>query len=183
MARRVAEITIRPSHTAPGKPTAPRLSEQEIALPTFGEEFPIEEEQDIAFLERFEGWSSTTGGSLPEFICWEFLTIEKRQIPGEDFIFQHPVLGGRTRFGGFILDFFFNMRQEGWRINGERFHLTKPEDRARDQIARTQLSARGLNIIDLWEDDLIVRGDFVLNLAWDRGAGVISKAPFSGRQF
>ena len=85
--------------------------------------------------------------------------------------------------GGFILDFSFNRMQGGWRINGERFHLTNPEARARDQIARTQLSARGLNIIDLWEDDMIVRGDFVLNLAWDRGVGVISKAPFSGRQF
>lgn len=188
MPRRPSEISIRPTLTAPVKPAVPGAEETveregRALTPLIPEVIPIEPEQEIAFLARFDAWRSQTNGSLPEFVVWEFLTIDKNLIPGFDFIFQHPVLGGRTRFGGYILDYFFNMRQEGWRIQGERFHLEKPRDRARDQLARIQLSARGLRIIDLWEDDLLSRPLFVLNAAWDRSASVISRAPFSNKAF
>ena len=188
MPRRPSEISIRPTLTAPEKPEIPGAAatverEGRALTPLAPRPIPIEPEQEQAFLARFDAWRSQTNGSLPEFIVWEFLVKDKKQIPGFDFIFQHPVLGGRTRFGGYILDFFFNLRQEGWRVQGERFHLEKPSDRARDQIARQQLSNRGLHIIDLWEDDLISRPLFVLNAAWERGASVISRAPFSNRGF
>jgi hypothetical protein len=115
---------------------------------------------------------------LPEFIVWEFLTIEKKQQVEIDFIFQRSIFGGRTRFGGFILDYFLITRREGWRVMGERFHLEQPLDRARDAIAKIQLLAQGIKIIDLWEDDLLTRRDFVLSLAWERSVSVISRAPF-----
>ncbi len=140
--------------------------------PLVGPEIPIPGNQDDDLLAEFEVWRLTTNGSLPEFIVWKFLTEEKKQRPGIDFIFQFPLLGGRTRFGGFILDYYFPLKSEGWRVQGERFHREQPADRARDAISKAILTARGLKLIDLWEDDLLTRDRFVLNLAWERGASV-----------
>ena len=186
MPRRPSELSIRQPLTAPTRPQTPGREEAferegSELRPLAGPPIKIEQEQEAALLERFEAWKQKWNGSLPEFIVWEFLVINKKQIPNVDFIFQHSVFGGRTRFGGFILDFFFNMRQEGWRVQGERFHLEQAQDRARDAIAAVILSSQGMKVIDLWEDDLLSRPDFVLNLAWDRGAGVKSRAPFGAK--
>jgi hypothetical protein len=142
-----------------------------------GPKIPISAEQDENLLARFEAWRATWNGSLPEFITFEFLTLQKKQVPNVDFFFQHPLFGGRTRFGGFLLDFFLVSRREGWRIQGERYHLLKPVDRARGRIARAKLMAEGLTIVDLWESDLLERPLRVLNLAWDQSAEVKSRAP------
>ncbi len=142
MPRRTSEITQRPTLTAPDKPrivgAEETIERDGITLQPLVPEIENPDEQEAAFLERFEAWRAGTNGSLPEFVVWEFLTITKNQLPGFDFVFQHPVLGGRTRFGGFILDYFFQMRMEGWRIQGERFHLEKPRDRARDHPKRAR---------------------------------------------
>ncbi|MCH8065869.1 MAG: hypothetical protein IIC90_08610 [Chloroflexi bacterium] len=90
--------------------------------------------------------------------------------------YQHPLLGGRTEFGGFVLDFLFPFRSAGWRVLGKRFHLLQPEDRARDSIARALLEDRGIEVIDLWDDDLITRADFVLEAAWE-GREVVDRRP------
>ena len=73
------------------------------------------------------------------------------------------------------MDFFFPVRREAWRIQGERFHLLRAKDRAKDSISRVIISSRGLKVIDLWERDLLARPDFVLNLAWERSAGVLGR--------
>ena len=140
--------------------------------PLAGPEIPVPGNQDDDLLAEFESWRLGTNGSLPEYITWKFLVEEKKQRPGLDFIFQYPLLGGRTRFGGFILDFYFPRKSEGWRVQGERFHLAKPENRAKDFQAAVILSQRGIRVIDLWEDDLLSRAIFVLDLAWTRGVGV-----------
>jgi len=128
-------------------------------------EIPANEDEDLE--RRFEEWHARTNGSVPEFICYEFLTYVKKQEEGVDFVFQHPLLGGRTEFGGFVLDFFFPMQGMGWRVQGERYHLFEAPDRARDLVARTLLESRGIQVIDLFEDDLLTRSDYVLNLAWE----------------
>ncbi len=174
MARRPSELSVRRPLVAFKKPPAPPIDDRPVVIPD--REIPPEQEE--ALLARFEEWRAQWNGSLPEFLVFEFLTIEKKQIPNVDFVFQHPVFGGRTRFGGYLLDFYFNMRAEGWRVQGERFHLERAEDRARDAIAAVQLTSQGINVIDLWESDLLTRRDFVLNLAWDKSAAVKSKAPF-----
>ncbi|KKN84453.1 hypothetical protein LCGC14_0289150 [marine sediment metagenome] len=183
MPRRPSELSTRKPLVAPRTPRAPGRKEaferEGVELrPLAGPAIPIPPEQEEALLARYEGWKAQWNGSLPEFLVFEFLTIEKNLIPNFDFVFQHPLFGGRTRWGGFILDFFFNMRQEGWRVMGERYHLEQPADRARDAVAATQLMAQGIKVIDLWESDLMTRRDFVLNLAWEQGASVISRAPF-----
>ena len=176
MARRPSEVTAHRPLVAARKPPTPGAdpSEGELAGPAL----PIQAEQEEAFLSRYEMWKSTYNGSLPEFIVWEFLTIDKKQRPQVDFVFQYPLFGGRTRFGGYVLDFFLIQRREGWNVLGERFHLQTAQDRARVSIMRVQLTSLGMNLIELWEDDLITRPDFVLNLAWDRSVDVKSRIRF-----
>lgn len=174
MAERVARKTL------PQKPIVPELpptafperrfrvpgTELEIrplAPPSI--EIPANEDED--FLRRFEAWHARTNGSLPEFIVLEFLLFEKKQIEGIDFVFQHPQLGGRTEFGGFVLDFFFPSKNMGWRVQGERWHRLQAADRGRDLVAKTTLASRGIEVIDLWENDLLTRRDLVLRLAWE----------------
>lgn len=182
MARRPGELSVRSPLVAPRRPRVPGAEEaverEGLPLrPLAGPDIPIPPEQDEALLQRFEVWRASWNGSLPEFLVWEFLVITKKQLQEVDFYFQHPVFGGRTRFGGYILDYFLIRRQEGWRVQGERFHLEQPQDRARDAIMKVQLTSQGIRLIDLWEDDLMTRREFVLNLAWERSAGVASRAP------
>ena len=144
--------------------------------PLSGPAIDIPKTEDEDFLRRFDGWHALTNGSLPEYIVYEFLVFKKKQIPGVDFIFQHPLLGGRTLFGGFVLDFFLTLRQAGWRVLGTRFHLLQAQDRARDLIARSMIEQRGIQVIDLWDDDLLERAEYVLNLAWG-GQEVVDRRP------
>lgn len=174
MARRPSELSVRQPLAPFRKPEVPGGEERPPVIP----ESQIPPEQDEALLARYEAWKAQWNGSLPEFLVWEFLVITKRQVPQVDFVFQHPLFGGRTRFGGYVLDYYFPNRLEGWRVMGERFHLEQPEDRARDTIMKMQLMAQGMKVIDLWEDDLMTRRDFVLSLAWEQSASVISRAPF-----
>ena len=138
----------------------------------FGSDIPIQDVQNEDFLRRYSEWRARFNGSVPEFIVWEFLTKTKGLKHGLDFDFQSPFFGGRTIFGGFIADFVFPDKREIWRVNGERFHLMKPRDRAKDALAKVQFIQDGFIVIDLWEDDLFTRARFVLNLAFDRGVGV-----------
>ncbi len=127
-------------------------------------------EQDEARDARFEAWKAKRGdpqASLPEFIVWEFLTRTKKQVEGVDFLYQDPFSGGRTEIGGFILDFLIIATQYAWRIQGERFHLFFPQDRARDILAREVLEGRGIRVLDLFENDILGRPTFVLELAWN----------------
>ena len=140
--------------------------------PLSGPDIPIQEVQNEDFLARYSVWRGTYNGSVPEFIVWEYLTRKRGQRVNVDFDFQSPFFGGRTRFGGFIADFFFPRKQEIWRVNGERFHLEKPKDRAKDALAKVQFLQQGYAVLDLWEDDLLTRAQFVLDLAFDRGVDV-----------
>jgi len=174
MPRRTGELSVRPPLVAPRRPKGAGGGKEQPS-PFAGPEIPIPPEQDEDLLARFEAWQAKWNGSLPEFIVFEFLVITKRQIPQVDFVFQHPLFGGRTRFGGFILDFYFPGRREGWRVMGERWHQEQATDRARDALAKVQLAGEGIQIVDLFEDDLLSRPVLILNLAWERSASVKSK--------
>jgi very-short-patch-repair endonuclease len=146
--------------------------QREEPRPPAGPEIPIPPEQDEALLARYEAWKSQWNGSLVEFIVWEYLTIQKKQTHGTDFIFQAPFLGGRTLYGGFIADFAFPLRNEIWMVQGIRWHLQQPADRAKTFMAEAQLSAMGWKVLELWEDDILERPLFVLDLAWEQSADV-----------
>ncbi len=131
---------------------------------------PIPGEQQEARDARFEAWKAARGdplASLPEFIVWEFLVNTKKQVEGVDFLYQDPFGGGRTVVGGFVLDFFIIVPRYAWRIQGERFHIFFPQDRARDILAREILEGRGITVIDLFENDIMVQPGHTLELAWN----------------
>jgi very-short-patch-repair endonuclease len=174
MVRR-ARLTL-PQFPQPPKVPATPLQERRFRRgglefrPFAGPDVPIPATEDEDFLVRFEAWHAATNGSLPEYIVYEFLVFKKRQREGLDFQFQRPFFGGRTVFGGFVADFVFQQRGEVWQINGERYHLLQARDRARDRVARAEMTGRGFKVLALWEQDLLVRPGLVLNLAWERSA-------------
>lgn len=143
--------------------------------PLAGPEIPLPAEEDEEILAQYDAWNARTNGSLPEFIVWRFLVYDKKLIEGSDFYYQAPFGGGRTSFGGYISDFLFPIRQEIWNVQGLRWHVLHTEDRARDMIAKMMLTSQGYKVLELWEDDLLTRPEFVLNLAWDTGAEVAPK--------
>lgn len=131
---------------------------------------PIPGEQTEARDARFEAWKAKRGdsqASLPEFIVWEFLVFTKKQVEGVDFLYQDPFSGGRTAVGGFVLDFLLIVPQIAWRIQGERFHLFFPQDRARDVLGREILEGRGIMVLDLFENDIMTRPSLTLESAWN----------------
>lgn len=139
--------------------------------PLRGPAVDLPEDVEANRLTRWEAFRAHSAASYPEFICWEWLTKRKKLKPDVDFIFQDPILGGRTQFGGFVLDFYFPFMRMAWFIQGLQFHHTKPEDRARDLLATTIVSNRGILVIEIFEDDIFQREEYTLSRAF-RGVQV-----------
>ena len=98
------------------------------------------------------GWQ----GSLPEYIAYTtFTSIGLR--PGQDFIYQSPLLGGRIEKGGLVLDFLFNDPPDlAVNVQGVYYHYGfGVEARGRDVIAREGAGGQGLTLIFIDEDDLL----------------------------
>lgn len=142
----------------------------------FAQAIPLPPSEDELLQERYVAWEAQTNGSLPEFIAWEYLTLKRKLTPGVDFVFQAPFLGGRTVFGGFVLDFYFPARREGWFIQGLRYHLLNPADRGKNALAKVFMAGKGIKTLEIWEDDLLERPDFVLDAAYFRGQEVARRA-------
>lgn len=111
--------------------------------------------------------ASRRAASYPEFICFEWLENVKNLQEGIDFVFQFPVLGGKTQFGGFVLDFFFPGHSLAWFVQGLEFHFVDPQDRARDRLAKAIVSGRGVRVVEVFEDDVIQRTQLTLEKAWN----------------
>ena len=130
----------------------------------------LPEELEATRSARWEIWRKRAAGygtgSILEFICWEWLTLKKKQVPDVDFIYQYPLLGGRTQFGGFVADFYFPVQRMVWNPAGLQFHQVNTKDRARDMLAKAQLAGKGVKLIFLWEDDLLQREEYTLQKAW-----------------
>lgn len=117
---------------------------------------------------RWQNFNSTVRhASYPEFICYEWLQTNKKLEPDIDFVFQYPVLGGKTQFGGFVLDFYIGPRNMAWFIQGLEFHYVDARDRARDRLAKAIVSDRGILVVELFEDDILQRTTRTLESAWN----------------
>lgn len=124
---------------------------------------PTDDPQLTAAYEEFRQIYPT--GSLPEFIVFNWLVSKGFEL-GVDFTYQEVLLGGRTEFGGFVLDFYFPPpRAMVWEVNGIRFHLTEPRSRSRERVKRQIIESRGFRLIILWEDDILTRPDYTLEKA------------------
>jgi very-short-patch-repair endonuclease len=103
--------------------------------------------------------------SVPEFIVWQWLVDRKRWSNGDQFIYQLPLLGGRTIFGGFVVDFYIRPGNMAWNIQGLRYHLEQPAQRGKVLIQSALLAQRGYRVVSLWEDDLVERPNFTIEAA------------------
>lgn len=101
-----------------------------------------------------------------EFICYEWLTTKKKMTNGIEFQWQYPFLGGRTIFGGFVLDFYFPAMRLAWFVQGLHFHYSQPEDRGRDRMAVAQVANRGITVVQIFEDNLINQTQWTLDAAF-----------------
>lgn len=157
--------------TAPAGPSMFRGGKGVTLAPLKGPAIKLPGDQQKALTERWNAWRSrregSGTGSILEFIVWEYLTKTKKLVPDVDFIYQYPLMGGRTQLGGFVADFYFPVRRMVWNPAGLYFHQTKPEDRARDLLAKTMLAGRGVKVIYLYEDDLLNRPTYTMNRAWE----------------
>jgi len=138
--------------------------------PFAGSDFPVPDTQQEEFQARFEEWRQQRAngvGSILEFIVYEFLVFTKRQVDGVDFDYQSSFAGGRTQFGGFVIDFILPSRGLAFQPEGARWHLQQPLDRARLLLEQEILAGRGIRAIYLWERDLLQRPDYTLEEAWN----------------
>ena len=135
---------------------------------------PLEDppDEDKIREERWRAWQQSPAAkgkgsaSMLEYMVWDFLVNKKKQIEDVDFIYQYPLMGGRTQFGGFVADFYFPLRREVWNPAGLEFHWTTAQHRAKDIISRVVLASRGIKEIFLWETDLMNRPEYTLEQAW-----------------
>ena len=104
-----------------------------------------------------QGWT----GSVPEWLTYESLQ-KAGKIPGQDFTYQSPLLGGRISKGGVVIDFDFNNPPDlAINVQGVYFHYQfGVETSARDKMARAQLAGEGKQLIFIDEDDLYNDTDY-----------------------
>lgn len=103
--------------------------------------------------EEYQQWYVRYGGTRPEWLVWRYLVKRKKMQEGSDFIYQSPRNGGRSVFGGSVVDFEITGARLFWRVQGERFH-SSPDEFAHDQIQRLLLNRNGWKVIDLWAEDI-----------------------------
>ena len=104
-----------------------------------------------------QGWT----GSVPEWLTYESLQ-KAGKIPGQDFTYQSPLLGGRIVKGGVVIDFdFSNPPDLAINVQGVYFHYQfGVETAARDRMAKAQLAGEGKNLVFIDEDDLLEDPDY-----------------------
>ena len=104
-----------------------------------------------------QGWT----GSVPEWLTYESLQ-KAGKIPGQDFTYQSPLLGGRIQKGGVVIDFdFSNPPDLAINVQGVYFHYQfGVETAAQDRMARAQLAGEGKQLIFIDEDDLYNDTDY-----------------------
>ena len=95
-------------------------------------------------------------GSVPEYVAYQTF-VELGLVPGQDFTYQSPLLGGRMDKGGFVLDFMFNDPPDlAVNVQGVYYHYEfGVEAKARDVVARASLAGQNITLIFIDDDDLM----------------------------
>ncbi len=157
---------------APGLPRVPNRSRLRDKFPGNAPDIPIPAPDPIPdYADRLAMWQRMFPMiSDLEFIILDYLTRKKGWKLGLQFEYQSAIYGGRTKYGGFVVDFFVRPNLV-LQPQGERWHLQQPEDRARLRLESMMLTSRGLTVVYLWESDLLSRPDYTIELAL-RGQGL-----------
>jgi hypothetical protein len=97
--------------------------------------------------------------SIPQRILTA--ALQKR---GERVEFEIPFAGGRSKLGGMVLDLWLPNRGPAGtaiRVQGDYWHSLDPT-RAQDDAQATYLRSRRIQVVDVWERDILQRLDWVL---------------------
>lgn len=113
----------------------------------------------------------TWPGTRSEYLVFWWLTTVKRLQPGVDFVYQAPILGGRIRRGGQVLDFLIGRvktradRDLVLFVNGVYWHAFGAARRRASVVSVEAVRRLGYDVVVVWEDDLDTRLDQVMTLA------------------
>ena len=99
-----------------------------------------------------ESWE----GSIPEYVAY-ITFVQIGLEPGQDFIYQSPLMGGRLDKGGMVVDFIFNNPPDlAVNVQGVYYHYEfGVEAKARDMMARASLAGQDVKLIFIDDDDLL----------------------------
>ncbi len=160
----------------PSLPELPKLppignrGPRKIRVP--GVKVPLQSVEDPLTLARYQKEQTTFPGSLPEFMVFRWLEDHGYQ-PWLDFIFQSELLGGPSVFGGVKADFVLPGMLGGQglllRVQGLHWHYDSTEVQVKDARQRSMLEADGWVVVDVDEDAIYERLDWVMREAL-RGA-------------
>jgi len=95
-------------------------------------------------------------GSVPEYVAYQaFVRLGKQ--PGQDFIYQSPLMGGRLDKGGFMIDFLFTDPPDlAVNVQGVYYHYEfGVEARARDIMAKAGLAGQNITLVFIDDEDLL----------------------------
>lgn len=97
---------------------------------------------------------STWVGSYPEWAA--FWALEQLgYTPGQDFIYQSSHMGGRSQFGGAIIDFEFPLLNMAINIQSTYYHYRTLTDTMHDAEQQSILTMMGIQMIYVDEEDIL----------------------------
>ncbi len=148
--KRVASAHGMPKMVSMPSMPRPPAKEKESKFPS-----PLERKrknmEDTAKDARFISWYSQYGGSIYDFIIQDYLTYEKRQTRGSDFLWG-------TSIGGFPVDYFLPSTQRVWNVRSRsglpilsvnRFYSPGVEG-----VVDASMRSVGLSVVALYIENL-----------------------------
>lgn len=115
--------------------------------------------------EAYQRWLRRVGnGTRPEWAVFD--SLERKGLrtlqsdpPGQDFLYQVPLLGGRARAGGAVADFviYTVVPFVVIRMQGEFWHFKDDAVQADDFYQRLALENEGFRVVDILAQDTLTR--------------------------
>ena len=144
----------------PDKPTRPlELSGDQILRERFQEDpgwLVVHKKYrrgDIGGDPREKRAQQNIPGFLPERMLYKWLVSKGHMKEGVDFIFQSSQQGGRTEFGGLVVDFLFPVLKMAIQVQGEAWHTDFAREK-KDLEQKQILEAMGFQVYLIHEDDI-----------------------------
>ncbi len=94
-------------------------------------------------------------GSKPEWAIYWALTQSLKMVEGEDFYYQWDVYGGRTQYGGAVVDFFVPDLMVAIGVQSKFYHSQVVAQRMQDEMIRMSLEGDGVRLVYIDETDAI----------------------------
>jgi hypothetical protein len=92
-------------------------------------------------------------GSAPEWMVYWALTKIGYQ-PNIDFVYQSAQSGGRTEFGGNVVDFYFPDLGAAINVQSTYYHYATTASAVHDRFVQASIQQAGINIVYIDEEDV-----------------------------